>query len=146
MAEFPVAERDLSKVTYRNRLGESLNFDEMVKQSFTDGIVVVHQGRILYERYLNGMTTHTLHAWASGSKSVVGVLAAHFAAEGFFDPEEEVTTYPPELSASGFQGATIRQVMDMTTAVSFPDNDPDPVSESVRYAICMGWREPQGPS
>ena len=70
----------------------------MVELSYTDGIVVLHRGRIIYERYLNGMQPHTLHAWASGSKSVTGVLAALLAHEGLFDLQATVATYLPELA------------------------------------------------
>lgn len=67
------------------------------------------------------MQAHTLHAWASSSKSMTGTLAAMLAHEGLFDPEAVVSTYLPELKDSGFADATIRKVMDMTTAVWFTE-------------------------
>jgi CubicO group peptidase (beta-lactamase class C family) len=132
---------DISRVTYQNRAGTTFSFEDMVEMSYTDAIIVLHQGKIVYERYLNGMQPHSLHAWASGSKSVTGTLAALLEQEGLFDPEKTVGSYLPELVNSGFGDASIRQVMDMTTAVNFPENDPDPVSESRQYAIAAGWRE-----
>jgi CubicO group peptidase (beta-lactamase class C family) len=65
------------------------------------------------------MQPHSLHAWAWGSKSVAGTLAAMLAQEGLFDPDEHVATFLPELKHSGFSDATIRQTMDMTTAIKF---------------------------
>jgi CubicO group peptidase (beta-lactamase class C family) len=130
---------DLSPVTYQNRAGTRFSFDDMVEISHTDGILVLHRGRVIYERYLNGLTPHSLHCWASGSKSVTGTLAATLAHEGLFDPAERVGACLPELQDSGFGDATLRQVLDMTTAVGFAQNDPDPVSESYSYAIAMGW-------
>jgi len=112
----------------------------MVELSYTDGILVLQHGKIIYQRYLNGMQPHTIHCWASGSKSMTGVLAALLAHEGLFDPEDQVTAYLPELKASGFAGATLRQVMDMTTAVRFLAEDADPVNESKSYAIALGWQ------
>jgi CubicO group peptidase (beta-lactamase class C family) len=138
---FEYALKDLSGVTYRNRAGTQFSFDDMVEMSYTDGILVLQHGKIIYERYLNGMQPHTLHAWASGSKSLTGVLAAQLAHEGLFDPNEQVTAYLPELKASGFAGATLRQVMDMTTAVGFPPEDTDPVTESKSYGIAAGWQD-----
>jgi CubicO group peptidase (beta-lactamase class C family) len=137
--------RDLSQVTYQNRAGAQFTFDEMVELSCTDGIVILQRGKIIYERYLNGMQAHTLHCWASGSKSVTGVLAAMLAHEGVFDPDALVAAYLPELKDSGFGDATVRQVMDMTTAVKFPKEDFDPVLESLQAGIAMGWHEkPEG--
>jgi CubicO group peptidase (beta-lactamase class C family) len=139
-APFEYAPMDLSQVTYHNRAGTEFNFNDMVELSYTDGILVLQHGRIIYERYLNGMQPHTLHAWASGSKSVTGTLAALLAYEGLFDPDALVTSYLPELKDSGFAGATLRQVMDMTTAVGFAAGDADPVNESKSYGIALGWQ------
>jgi CubicO group peptidase (beta-lactamase class C family) len=145
VAQFEYAPFDISRITYQNRLGTLFTFEDMVELSYTDGIVVLHQGKIIYERYLNGMQAHTLHPWASGSKSMTGVLAAMLAYEGLFDPDALVAAYLPELQGSGFGDATIRQVMDMTTAVKFAADDLDPVTESVQAGIAMGWRaKPEG--
>jgi len=132
--------RDFPSVTYQNRAGDRFTFEDMVELSHTDGIVVLHHGKIIYERYLNGMQPHTLHAWASGSKSVTGVLAAMLAHEGLFDLDKLVSVYLPELQSSGFGDATLRQVMDMTTAIRFPDDETDSISENTRYSYAAGWR------
>ncbi len=131
--------QDLSRVTYRNRAGTEFSFDDMVEMSYTDGIVVLHQGTIIYERYLNGMQPHSLHAWASGSKSLTGTLTALLAHNGLFDSEQPVSTYLPDLGTSGFGDATLRQVMDMTTAVVFAEEGVDAVTENRQYGIAMGW-------
>ena len=133
---------DLRRLTYPDWTGQLLSFDDMVETSYTDGIVVLHQGKIIYERYLNGMEPHTLHAWASASKSMTGVLAATLAAEGIIDEGEKVSFYVPELAGSGFGDATVRQVMDMTTAVRFPKEDSTAGLESLAYGIALGWAAP----
>jgi len=136
---------DIDQVTYQNRAGTVFTFGDMVESSYTDGIIVLQKGKILYESYLNGMQAHTLHAWASSSKSMTGTLAALLAHEGLVDPDAVVAAYLPDLGNSGFADATIRQVMDMTTAVWFCDDNVDPVSENLAYATALGWRErPEG--
>jgi hypothetical protein len=47
----------------------------MIELSDTDGIVVLHHGKIIYGRYLYGVQPHTLHVWASVSKSTTGTIA-----------------------------------------------------------------------
>jgi CubicO group peptidase (beta-lactamase class C family) len=141
VAQLDYAQFDIEQITYQNRAGTQFTFTDMVENSYTDGILVLHKGKIIYEKYLNGMQAHTLHAWASGSKSMTGTLAALLAHEGLFDPNANVSTYLPELKESGFADATVRQVMDMTTAVRFSDDNLDPVSEDLNYGIALGWRE-----
>ena len=135
--------RDLSRVLYKNRLGTEYSFNDMVEMSCTDGIIVLHQGKVIYERYLNDMQPHTLHAWASGSKSMTGTLAALLAHEGPIDLDAPVTLYLPELADSGFAGATVRHLADMTVAVRFRDDTGDLVVENEAYGKAMGWREQQ---
>jgi CubicO group peptidase (beta-lactamase class C family) len=140
VAALEYAPLDLSAVTYQNRAGTTFTFDDMVEMSCTDAIVVLRGGKIIYERYLNGMQPHSLHAWASGSKSMTGVLAAQLVHEGLIDLEAPVADYLPEMKDSGFGDATLRQVMDMTTAIRFADDEADPVAESRKYGVAMGWR------
>ncbi|KAB8145716.1 serine hydrolase [Chloroflexia bacterium SDU3-3] len=141
----PLAPRDLSQVRYHNRAGQAFSFDDMVEMSYTDGIMVLHHGHVIYQCYLNGMQPHTLHAWASGSKSMTGVLASLLAHEGLFDPAAPITDYLPELAGSGWAGASVQQIMDMTTAVQFREDEVDPISENWQYSVVMGWRaRPEG--
>ena len=143
----PLAENptDLSHVTYKNFAGTQFTFDEMVDLSYTDGILVLHQGKVIYERYLNDLQPHSLHAWASGSKSMTGTLAAFLAHEGLFELDEWIATYLPELKASGFGDATVRQVVDMTPSVGFPNPRADPIAEDWQYGVAMGWcARPEG--
>ncbi|MGV0027138.1 serine hydrolase [Phormidesmis priestleyi] len=88
VSDLEYALRDLHDVTYQNWAGDSFTFEDMIDLSYTNGIVVLHHGKIIYERYLNGMQLHTLHAWASGSKSMTGTIAAMLAHEGLFDLDE----------------------------------------------------------
>ncbi|BCL84681.1 serine hydrolase [Ktedonobacteria bacterium brp13] len=156
VAHFDEEPGDIDAVPYQRRDGTTYTFGEMPELSYTDGIAVLHQGKMIYERYLNGMQAHTRHAWASGSKSMTGMLAAMLANEGLFDLEAPVTTYLPELKQSGWASATVHQVMDMTTAITFAEGEPDPLLgqpgmvhpsmvENWMYSVTMGWRaRPQG--
>ncbi len=137
--------QDIQKIPYKNRQGNEYTFGDMVEMSYTDGIIVLHHGKVIYERYLNGMQAHSLHAWASGSKSMTGSLAALLAYESRIDLDAPVTFYLPELEGSGFAGATLRQVADMTVAVRFREDEIDPISENYAYSVALGWRDiPQG--
>ena len=141
LAELKTNFQDLSNVTYKNFAGTEFSFEDMLNLSYTDGILVLHQGKVIYESYFNDMQRHTLHAWASGSKSMTGTLAAVLASENLFDPQKLVPEYLPELGKSGFADVTVRQVMDMTSAVGFPDETTDPIAENWQYGVALGWCE-----
>src|SRR5437867_11569855 len=52
--------------------GEALGFDRFLADTDTDGIVILQRGRLIAERYANGMTPHTPHILMSVSKSMMG--------------------------------------------------------------------------
>lgn len=114
--------------------GESIDFDEALDVNYTDGLIVMHKGRIVYEKYPAGLKSDGLHAAMSVSKSFTGTIAAILVAEGLLDPSKPATHYIPELKGSGYEGATVRQVMDMTTAIQYSENYDDPDAEIWAYS------------
>lgn len=90
-----------------------------------DGAVVLHRGRIVYERYFGALDEHGQHMAMSVTKSVVGTVGAMLAADGTLDEHALVKHYIPELAGSAFGHASVRQVMDMTTAIDYSEDYAD---------------------
>ncbi|TNF58473.1 MAG: class C beta-lactamase-related serine hydrolase [Burkholderiales bacterium] len=107
----------------------TMTWRESLDANYTDGIVVLHRGRIVYERYFGVLRPQGQHGAMSVTKTFVGTLAAMLVAEGTLDPSRRVDHYVPELSDSAFGNATVRQVMDMTTGIRFSENYADPNAE-----------------
>nr|WP_319528762.1 serine hydrolase [Pseudomonas laurentiana] len=102
--------------------------------NYTDGIVVLHKGHVVYERYFGVLKPEGQHAGMSVTKTFIGTLAAMMVAEGTLDPERKVVEYVPELGKSAFGSATVRQLMDMTTGIRFSENYADPKAEVWAHA------------
>ncbi|MBT8764926.1 serine hydrolase domain-containing protein [Metapseudomonas boanensis] len=103
---------------------ESLSLDRYLRQTVTDGLIVLHRGRVVYERYLDGFGDRQPHIWASMTKSVTGLLAAQFIAEGKLDPEARLASYVPELEGTPFGESSVRANLDMRVAVAYPEKVP----------------------
>ena len=106
-----------------------ITWRESLDLNYTDGIIILHKGRVVYEKYFAELTPERVHAVMSVTKSFTGLLAATLYAEGRLDPTRLVSDYVPELAASGFGDATVRQLMDMTTAIKFSEDYNDPTAE-----------------
>lgn len=104
-----------------------------------DASVVVHRGRIVDERYFNGMKPSTAHLMFSASKSMAGLMAEVLIAQGQLDAQARVGTLLPELNTSAWADATVRQVLDMTDGVVFTENYADPTSDIFDYVAAVGW-------
>jgi len=128
--ELPVALRgDIDAIPFRT-LGEGreLTWAESLAANFTDGVIVLHRGAIVYERYLGVTRQDTPHIAFSVTKSFVGTIAEMLVQEGRLDPSAPVADLLPEMARSGFADATLQQVMDMTTALDFSEEYTDPSS------------------
>jgi CubicO group peptidase (beta-lactamase class C family) len=111
----------------------------VIASTYTDGFLVLHNGRVVVEEYLADMTAGTVHALMSVTKSLVGCVAAVLAGQGTIDPAAPLTAYVPELAASGYAGATVRHVLDMRSGIIFSEDYLDPASEIRRLEQCVGW-------
>ncbi|MBB5501285.1 serine hydrolase [Paraburkholderia sp. MM5384-R2] len=106
--------------------GTTLTLTDYLRRTYTDGFIVVHDGKVVLERYFNSFTPRQTHAWASMTKSVTGLVAAQLIDEGRLDPQATLSTYVPELAGTPFGDATIQQNLDMEVPVSYPaDLPPD---------------------
>jgi CubicO group peptidase (beta-lactamase class C family) len=123
----------------------SRTLTQFLNDSFTDGFLVLKNGKIVCEGYFNGMTDRTLHLSQSVAKSFVGALAGILVGRGVLDVTAPVTTYLPELSETAWRGATLQQVLDMTTGVAFSENYTDPYSDIGQVDVACGWKPvPEG--
>lgn len=113
---------------------EAMNWSQMEKKTYTDGIVVLHKGRIVYEKYFGALHPDGQHIAMSMTKSFIGLIAESLIAEGKLDENALLTQYVPELKGSAFGDATVRQVLDMRTGLKYSENYADPKAEIWMHA------------
>ena len=142
--------KDLDKITFKEKSGSELTWRKSLDLTYTDGILVLHKGKIVYERYLGALAPERPHIAFSVTKSYVGTLAAMFITEGKLDPSAPVSRYIPELNSSGFADATVRQLLDMTTGVKFSETYGNLSAEITKYSNstspmtgCSDYKEPK---
>ncbi|MEM1144830.1 MAG: serine hydrolase [Pseudomonadota bacterium] len=111
-----------------------MTWKESLAANYTDGILILHKGRVVYEYYNGCLTREGRHGAMSVTKSYIGMLAELLIADGTLNDQERVTHYVPELAKSGFGSATVRQVMDMTTGIKFVEDYADPNADIWIYA------------
>jgi len=140
VAPLPRALRDDIDAVAFTPLGsnETMTWAQSLEANYTDAIVVLHQGQIVYERYFGVMQPHQPHMAMSVTKSIFGTLGAMLVAEGKLDENALVTKYIPELGGTAHGDATVRQVLDMTIGVRYSENYADPKAEIWQYARAGG--------
>ncbi len=114
--------------------------DQWLDTSFTDGFMVIHRGDVVMEKYFNGMRRDTLHLSQSVAKSVTSTVAGILIGRGLMHPTDEVTRYLPELSQTAWAGATLQQVLDMSTGVRYIEDYEALDSDIAVTDVASGWK------
>lgn len=131
----PAAPRELSGLRIEPDSGEPMTFEAFLQDTDTDGLAIVHRGKLVFERYANGMTAETPHILMSVSKSMLALLVGRLGLE----LERKVTDVLPELAATAYQGATIRHLLDMRAGVAFDEDYLATTGPIVDYRKATGW-------
>jgi hypothetical protein len=118
--------------------GSSLDLAGFLEATATDALVAMVGGQIVYEFYDHGTTEHTPHILMSATKAVVGLIVGILQRRGELDVEADASRYMPELAATAYKGASIRQLLDMRTGVTLDEG------QLRAYAHATNW-EPAAP-
>lgn len=111
-----------------------MTWRQSLDANYTDGIMIMHHGKVVYERQNGCLNEMGNHAAMSMTKSLTGLLAETLVTEGKLDDSALVGSIIPELKDSGFGDATVRQVMDMTTALDYSEDYADPDADIWQYS------------
>jgi len=146
IVELPVALGDLADVVVPGVDGGSTTVGAVIGTTYTDGFLVMHDGRVIAEEYPAGMAPDALHLVMSVTKSLVGSVAGVLVDQGVLDPAARLTTYVPALAVSGYAGATVRHVLDMRSGIAFSEDYLNPAADIHRLEQCIGWSPRRDPS
>ncbi|WP_328187847.1 serine hydrolase domain-containing protein [Marinobacter sp. OP 3.4] len=113
---------------------ETMTWEESLAANYTDGMLIIHEGKIVYERYFGCLDETGKHGAMSMTKSMTGLLAEILVVEGKLDDNALVSSIVPELADSAFGSATVRQVMDMTTGLAYSEDYSDPDADIWIYS------------
>ncbi len=136
----------LEDLVIPNRLPDGSSIDQVLRETETDGFLVLRDGALVYEWYANDFGADIPHIVFSISKSISAILAGIPGGQGKLDPDAPVAQYIPEVAGSAYADATVRHVLDMTISIDFDESYLDPNGAFARYREAMGWNPVGDPS
>ena len=133
--EYDLDEAAIDALTFRpTNSRDKMTWKESLSANYTDGMLIIHEGKIVYERYAGCLDETGKHGAMSMTKSLTGLLAEILVVEGRLDDSALVSSLVPELANSAFGNATVRQVMDMTTGLAYSEDYSDPDADIWIYS------------
>jgi CubicO group peptidase (beta-lactamase class C family) len=140
--------RDLSGFPFRHR-GRDHTLAGMMEETHVDGLMVVRDGIVVFEHYVDGMTPSTTHILQSVSKSLTATLTGVLVDQGRFELEATVPDHVEELGGTCWDGCSMQHLLDMRAGTAFDESDyEDESSESYLGFRILGWlpRLPDDPT
>lgn len=105
----------------------------------TTAFIVIQDGKILNEHYFLGTRKDDLRISWSMAKSFMSALYGQALQDGSITSlDDTVETYVPALKESAYEGATIRNVLNMASGIKFDENYMDPKSDINKMGKVLG--------
>lgn len=142
----PLQYQSIDNILVEGNEGSDITFEQFLEQSYTDGFIVLKNGQIIYERYLNGMKEDSKHILMSVSKSVLGAIVGILIDRKDIAQDNLIVNYLPELSGSGYENCTVQNLLDMTAAVDFEEDYYATSGPMIAYRRSTNWDPPEGDS
>ncbi len=133
---------DIAGCPVETRIGE-MTLSEYVERGPVNGVVVVSSGEIVYESY-PGMRSYDKHLLMSVSKIFVSTIIGILEDDDRLDSQLAIDHYLPELSGSGWEGVSVRDILDMASGIDCLESDEpgaysDPATPYYQYEASLGW-------
>jgi hypothetical protein len=102
--------------------GETRPATDVLERTYTNALLILKDGRIVSEIYRNNSHEDSRFIGWSMTKSITSVLIGCALADGYIDSlDTPISVYLPELAGGGYDGVSIRHVMQMRSGVDYPE-------------------------
>ena len=121
--------------------GEEKNLQECLDYFWSDGMIVLHKNEMVYENYWLGNNENKRHISWSVAKSFISALVGIAYEEGLIDSlDDPVTKYLDDFKETGYDGVTIKDILQMSSGVLFNEDYADYDSDINRFgrAVATG--------
>jgi CubicO group peptidase (beta-lactamase class C family) len=102
--------------------GQSYDYPQFAERTYTNAFLVIRHGKVVFEDYRNRSEPMTRFLSMSMAKTItsmlVGIALSEHTIASLDDPAEK---YVPELKGSGYEGVTIRQILQMRSGIDYEE-------------------------
>jgi CubicO group peptidase (beta-lactamase class C family) len=116
--------------------GQTKRIENWIDATDTTGLIVLKDGAIAFENYFRGNSRSTRSIAMSVSKSIVSFLIGVALTDGNIGSlQDPVDKYAPELKGSGYEGVSLKNVLQMSSGIRFYEDYEDLKSDLVRMVV-----------
>ena len=125
---FPEAFEALPETVSIN--GQERNLNKVLSDLDTTALLILKDGKVLSETYYKGTAQDDLRvSWSVAKSFMSGLYGAALESGAIKSLDDKVEDYVPSLKGSAYEGATLRNVLNMASGISFDENYMDAKSD-----------------
>ena len=110
--------------------GQSRDLAKLLEELDTTGLVILKDGKIVHESYSKGTAQNDLRiSWSVAKSFMSGLYGQALASGAIKGLDDKVEDYAPSLKGSAYEGATIRNVLNMASGITYNEDYLDPKSD-----------------
>lgn len=130
--DLPVSDSPLTGFSYTAD-DKSYDLYDVLSLNRVSGILILKDGKIVFEKYLLGNAPDTRWMSMSVVKSMTAMLIGAAVQDGYIDSiDDPIVRYLPRFKGTSYDGVTVRQVLQMTSGVAWNETYTDPTSDRRR--------------
>jgi hypothetical protein len=134
---------EIGALKLKNPDGSEQTLDQYINNGAVDGCVVMHAGKIVYEKYPT-IQPDDLHIIMSVTKAFALTALAILEDQGKVDLEKPIETFLPELKGSDWAGTRLRDLVDMRSGMEGAETSNEayrnPKHKQFQLEATLGWQ------
>ena len=105
-----------------NLAGQPVSYDAWAEGTFTNALLVLRDGKIVFEDYRNRLDDATRHIGFSMTKTITAMLIGQALERGeIASLDDPISRYVPELADGAYGAASIRNVLEMRSGAAIEE-------------------------
>lgn len=105
--------------------GEKISFDEFLSKTNTNAFIIIRNGEITFEKYLNGKSKESRLPSYSVAKTMTSLMIGQLITAGKLKESDTFVSILPEFkSGTSFDKVSIQNLLDMQSGIGVSDNYP----------------------
>ena len=111
-------------VTFKS-IDSVISTEMYLKDMRYEGLMVLKNGKVVYENYWNGFTNDETHMVASITKSIISITVGIAINEGLIESKDDlIVKYLPQFKNTWYKDVTIDECLDMVSGVDWRNDIP----------------------
>ena len=118
--------------------GEARTTRDLIETTDTSALLVLKDGQVRFEEYyLTGGRDVQWISWSVAKSFISALIGIALAENKIASIEDAVSDYVPSLKGSGYEGVSLKHILQMSSGVRWSENYSDPNAEVHRLSSVM---------